>query len=36
MYIYSLLFGSSDHLHGDFFHTVPGKKRKQQKENTKL
>ena len=23
-----LLFGNSDHLHGDVFHTAPGKKRK--------
>ena len=33
-YIYRLLFGNSDHLQGDVFHTVPGKKRTQ-KENTK-
>ena len=26
VYIYSLLFGSRDHIHGDVFHTVPGKK----------
>ena len=28
VFIYTLLFGNSDHLHGDVFHTVPGKKRK--------
>ena len=31
-YIYRLLFGNSDHLHGDVFHTVPGKKRKHKKK----
>ena len=30
--IYRLLFGNSDHLHGNVFHTVPGKKRKHKKK----
>ena len=32
IYAYTLLFGSSDHLQGNVFHTVPGKKRKQKKK----
>ena len=30
--IYRLLFGDSNHLHGDVFHTVPGKERKHKKK----
>ena len=32
IYIYRILFGNSDHLHGNVFHTVPGKKGKHKKK----